>query len=96
METTSTISFLGAFTAGFLSFLTPCVLPLVPVYLSILSGTSFNQMLGKDKLTPEETRAIHKRVLSNAIMFILGFSLVFIALGLVSGQIGKLLTQWGF
>ena len=96
METTHTISFLGAFTAGFLSFLTPCVLPLVPVYLSILSGSSFNQMLGKEQMTPEQTREIHQRVLKNAVMFILGFSLIFIMLGLVSGEIGKLLTQWGF
>ncbi len=95
METTETISFIGAFTAGALSFLTPCVLPLVPVYLSILSGTSFNQMIGKEEISAAETREIHKRVLVNAVMFILGFSLVFTALGLVSAEVGNLLAEWG-
>lgn len=81
--------------AGLASFVTPCVLPLVPVYLSILSGSSFNEMLGKGDLTPDETKAIHKRVLSNALMFVLGFSIVFTSLGLVSGEVGKFLSQWG-
>lgn len=65
-----------AFTAGILSFLSPCVLPIIPSYLSFISGVSL-----------EEMRAVHvasqlrKRVLLNALAFISGFSLVFISLG---------------
>ena len=95
METTEAVGFVSAFMGGLLSFLTPCVLPLVPVYLSILSGTSFDQMTGKVELTAAERRAIHVKVLSNAVAFIVGFSIVFIALGFVSAEVGKLLTDWG-
>ena len=65
-----------AFTAGIFSFLSPCVLPLIPSYLSFISGVSL-----------EEMRAAHfashirKRVLLNSLAFILGFSLVFVSLG---------------
>src|SRR3990167_6056900 len=65
-----------AFSAGILSFLSPCVLPIIPSYLSFISGVSL-----------EEVRAvqvashIRKRVLLNSVAFILGFSLVFISLG---------------
>ncbi len=52
-------------------------------------------MIGKEKLSEAETREIHKRVLVNALMFILGFSLVFTSLGLVSAEVGKFLINWG-
>ncbi len=67
---------LVAFTAGIFSFLSPCVLPMIPSYLSFISGVSL-----------EEMRAAHfashirRRVLLNSLAFILGFSLVFISLG---------------
>jgi cytochrome c-type biogenesis protein len=70
------VNILVAFTAGVFSFLSPCVLPLIPSYLSFISGVSL-----------EEIRIAHlashirKRVLLNSLAFILGFSLVFVSLG---------------
>lgn len=52
-------------------------------------------MIGKEEISAAETREIHRKVLVNALMFILGFSLVFIALGLVSAEVGNLLAKWG-
>jgi len=80
---------------GMISFITPCVLPLVPVYLSILSGSSFDQLTGRGRdLTKEEQREIHTKVISNALMFILGFSMIFIISGVVAGQIGDFLQAF--
>jgi len=65
-----------AFTAGLLSFLSPCVLPIIPSYLSFISGVSLEEMRAV-----QVASHIRKRVLLNALAFILGFSLVFISLG---------------
>ena len=65
-----------AFTAGILSFLSPCVLPMIPSYLSFISGVSLEEMRAAQ--VASHTR---KRVLLNSLAFILGFSLVFISLG---------------
>jgi cytochrome c-type biogenesis protein len=96
VESAQTVTYPVAFLAGWASFITPCVLPLVPVYLSILSGASFNQLTGKEELSAEQQREIHARVLSNAVAFIIGFSIIFIILGLVSQTVGQFLTRWGF
>jgi cytochrome c biogenesis protein CcdA len=67
----STLPFpIAAFAAGFVSFLTPCVLPLIPGYISLLSG------LGLDELR-QPGRRVFRSVLSSAILLILGFSAVF-------------------
>ena len=68
-----------AFLAGLISFLSPCVLPLIPGYISYISGTSFNELVEKKK----------NLIVIKTIFFTLGFSLVFIALGLTSSFIGK-------
>ena len=82
-----------AFLAGLVSFITPCVLPLVPVYLSILSGSSFDQLTGRGaSMTADEQRDVHRRVLFNALAFILGFSIIFILAGVVAGSIGDWLN----
>jgi len=65
-----------AFTAGIFSFLSPCVLPIIPSYLSFVSGVSLQDMRAAQVVTH-----IRKRVLLNSLAFILGFSLVFISLG---------------
>src|SRR3972149_114533 len=65
-----------AFTAGLLSFLSPCVLPIIPSYLSFISGVSLEEMRAV-----QVASHIRKRVLLNSVAFILGFSLVFISLG---------------
>src|SRR3989304_3123441 len=65
-----------AFTAGIFSFLSPCVLPMIPSYLSFISGVSLEEMR-----SVEVASLIRKRVLLNSLAFISGFSLVFISLG---------------
>jgi len=68
------VTFAGALLAGLLSFLSPCVLPLVPAYLSYISGTSVSALRS-------EQPALKRHTMAQAIWFIAGFSLIFIALG---------------
>jgi len=68
-----------AFLAGLISFLSPCVLPLIPGYISYISGLSFNQLTDSGK----------NLALIKTILFTLGFSLVFITLGLTASFIGQ-------
>ena len=74
------VSFIAAFLAGVLSISSPCVLPLVPIFLAHLAGTSAGGVAGIDR----------RRVLPNAVAYVLGFSLVFIALGVALGAAGAL------
>jgi cytochrome c-type biogenesis protein len=76
----SGITFVTALVAGILSFLSPCILPLVPVYLANIAGASV--------LTPEP--ADRRRILLHTISFIVGFSLVFVALGASLGLLGAM------
>ncbi|HXE31688.1 MAG TPA: cytochrome c biogenesis protein CcdA [Terriglobales bacterium] len=76
-----------AFAAGLLSFLSPCVLPLVPGYVSLLSGT----VAGAEEAEAAAVAAARRTLLVNSICFILGFSLVFIALGATATQVGQTL-----
>ncbi|MDP6815558.1 MAG: cytochrome c biogenesis protein CcdA, partial [Alphaproteobacteria bacterium] len=80
------ISFAGAVGAGVLSFLSPCVLPLVPAYLCFLGGTSLDQLTGEQAADTGASR----RVIVSALLFVLGFACVFVALGAaataISGQ----------
>jgi cytochrome c-type biogenesis protein len=76
---------IAVFLAGLLSFLSPCVLPLVPGYVSLISGTSVDQLQSAD-------RKLSRTVLLNSLMFILGFSAVFIALGAVATGIGQFMN----
>jgi len=73
---------LAAFIAGLVSFLSPCVLPLVPGYVSLISG------VGVEELKTQE-RKLFSALMLNSVMFILGFSLVFIALGAVATTVGQ-------
>jgi cytochrome c-type biogenesis protein len=65
-----------AFAAGIFSFLSPCVLPLIPSYLSFVSGVSLDEMRSEGALTQ-----VRWRVILNSVAFIFGFSLVFVSLG---------------
>lgn len=78
---------LAAFAAGLLSFLSPCVLPLVPGYVSLISGNTVDEI-------QTEHRRSSRAVLLNSLMFIAGFSLVFILLGAVASGIGQLVRQY--
>ncbi len=75
------ISFFVAFVAGILTFISPCVLPLVPVYLSFLSGQSAEEKTDK------------KTIFFHALLFVLGFSCIFILLGASAGLIGNFLIE---
>jgi cytochrome c-type biogenesis protein len=79
------VTYAGALLAGLLSFLSPCVLPLVPAYLSYISGVSVNELRQHDAATTSQQR----RALKQSVWFIAGFSLVFIALGASASLFGQ-------
>jgi len=76
------VTFAGAFLAGLLSFLSPCVLPLVPAYISFISGVSVNSLRS-------EAPSVRHRALVQSVWFISGFSLVFVILGASATLIGQ-------
>ncbi len=78
---------LAAFLAGLLSFLSPCVLPLVPGYVSLISGASVDELQGTE-------RKMLGTVMLHSITFILGFSFVFIALGAVATGLGQFFNEY--
>ncbi|MEE2699725.1 MAG: cytochrome c biogenesis protein CcdA [Pseudomonadota bacterium] len=84
------VSYLGAFGAGILSFLSPCVLPLVPPYLCFIGGVSLEQLTDDSDIPPSVMRA----VTISASLFILGFSTVFIALGATASTIGQWIADF--
>ncbi|MGH7231360.1 MAG: cytochrome c biogenesis CcdA family protein [Nitrospiraceae bacterium] len=82
-------SLMAAFLAGLLSFVSPCVLPLVPSYLTYITGLSF------DQLTNVGTRdRLRKTIVVNSLLFIAGFSVVFISFGASASAIGQLLMDY--
>jgi cytochrome c-type biogenesis protein len=78
---------IAAFFAGLISFLSPCVLPLVPGYVSLISG------VGVDQLKTSQAQLM-RRVMVNSLGFILGFSVVFITLGAISTEIGQVAARY--
>jgi cytochrome c-type biogenesis protein len=83
------LSVMVALGAGLLSFLSPCVLPLVPSYLSFIAGVSFDDF----KRTQSDSKLLRKVVL-NSLLFIVGFSTVFMTLGLSFSLVGQVLIQY--
>mgnify|MGYP003676909865 FL=1 len=75
-----------ALVAGLLSFLSPCVLPIVPPYLAYMGGVSVTEL--------DETAAARRRVMVAAFMFVLGLSTVFLLLGMAFSTLGRALLQW--
>jgi len=80
VDSPATFGLLVAFSAGLLSFLSPCVLPLVPSYVTFITGLSL-----------EEVRTSRRTALIHALLFVLGFSLIFIALGATASVLGRVL-----
>jgi cytochrome c-type biogenesis protein len=79
-----------AFLGGLLSFVSPCVLPLVPSYITFITGVSFEELTGDD-----DGRRIKKVIIFNSLMFILGFSTVFVVILGASAQLfGHLFMQY--
>lgn len=78
----------GAFVAGLLSFVSPCILPIVPPYLAWLAGVSFDELKGTD------TGATRWRIFFSALAFVLGFATVFMFLGAAATSIGRVIANY--
>ncbi len=89
MDSFNQVSLLAAFSAGFLSFVSPCVLPLVPSYLSYITGLTVEELADV-----QERVRFRKAIMVNALLFIAGFSSVFIAFGASASFIGQLLYEY--
>jgi len=79
------LTFTTAFIAGMLSFISPCILPLAPGYVAMISGVSVEELRGRQ-------HGILWRVMLNALLFVLGFSILFVALGASAGVAGRFLS----
>jgi cytochrome c-type biogenesis protein len=86
------VTLFAAFLAGVLSFISPCVLPLIPGYLSFVSGVTLDEMRGTAESAIGATDA-RRRAVIMSVAFVLGFSLVFIALGASATAVGTLLME---
>jgi cytochrome c-type biogenesis protein len=85
------VSVLIAFSAGLLSFISPCVLPLVPSYITYITGVSFKE------LTDAEARAkLRWTTIFHSLLFIMGFSMVFILMGASASYLGQLLARYQY
>jgi len=85
---TENVSVLVAFTAGLISFLSPCILPMIPSYLAFITGISLEELSQDQNL-----KKVRKSVITNSLFFILGFSILFIAMGASATFIGKFLAK---
>jgi len=83
------INFFVAFTSGLLSFLSPCVLLVVPSYLSFISGVSLEEMTGSPAVS-----VVRRRVALNSLAFIVGFFVVFVSLGVSANFLGALFAGY--
>ena len=86
---TSSVSLLTAFVAGLVSFISPCVLPIVPGYLSFISGVNVAQLKGA-----EAPPHLLRRITIMCVVFVLGFSTVFVTLGAAATLVGYYLQQY--
>src|SRR5579872_2089353 len=85
------VTIAAALAAGMLSFLSPCVLPLVPPYLIYLAGTSLERLAGE-----EAAPQVRRETIFAALLFVLGFTTVFVALGASASAIGSLLRAYSY
>jgi cytochrome c-type biogenesis protein len=86
------VSLLAALAAGVISFISPCVLPIVPGYISFISGASLSELKNPIELDPARRRELVRRVVFNSLFFVLGFSVVFVAMGASATFIGQWLA----
>jgi cytochrome c-type biogenesis protein len=88
MPGSENISLFVAFTAGLISFLSPCVLPLIPSYMAFITGVSLEELAHQENL-----KKVRRTVIWNSLFFILGFSSIFIAMGASATFIGTFLQD---
>lgn len=81
------VTLLLAFGAGFLSFISPCTLPIYPAFLSYITGVSVGEL-------KDERGMLQKRSILHTLFFLIGFSIIFIALGFSTSFIGEFFTQY--
>jgi cytochrome c-type biogenesis protein len=81
------VTIISAFIAGVISFISPCVLPLVPAYISFISGVSLEKLKDREKVS------VHSNVILTSLVFIAGFSTIFILLGASATFAGQFLLQ---
>ncbi len=81
-----------SFAAGLLSFLSPCVLPLMPAYISLISGVSVEDIQAHEAEDP----ALRHKVMLHSLGFVLGFSSIFVILGASATALGRVLRVWHF
>lgn len=84
---TSDVTFLGTFGAGLLSFVSPCVLPLVPPYLAYIAGASLDELSGTGY------EAARRRIFLSSLAFVAGFATVFVAMGATASVLGTLVRS---
>lgn len=87
------LAMLLAFAAGVVSFASPCVLPLAPGYLSYVTGLTGAEIAGEER-GGTTTVVVKSRVLLGSVLFVLGFSVVFVSYGLLFGGLGSLLLEY--
>ena len=89
------ITLISVFVAGLLSFISPCVLPLVPPYLTYLAGVSLEELTSTaEREAIEQRNALRWKVFTNAALFVAGFSVVFTSLGAGASTIGTVIRQY--
>ncbi|MGR3629705.1 MAG: cytochrome c biogenesis CcdA family protein [Sulfitobacter sp.] len=84
------ITYAGALLAGLLSFFTPCILPMVPFYLSYMAGLSVTELRGDGAIAPGAQR----RLVLSSVLFALGVSTIFVLLGMGATALGQVFTQY--
>ena len=90
-DPTSLATYVTAFAAGLLSVLSPCVMPLMPAYLSLISGVSVSDL---QQMEADEDDQLRRRVMKGSLGFVAGFSTVFVLLGASATVIGRALGTW--
>lgn len=83
------ISYIVAFAAGLLTYLSPCLLPLIPAFIAYITGVSFQDLKDEGK-----KKALRKKTIVHSLLFIAGFSIIFVLLGLTVTLAGKVLFQY--
>lgn len=82
------VSYFAALAAGLMSFLSPCVLPLIPAYFTFITGLSL------DELTENDSTAVRRQVILSTLAYVLGFSFVFILMGAAVSTLGELASRY--
>lgn len=83
------VSYLGAFLGGLIAFISPCVLPIVPLYLCYVAGVSLDELT-----SDEDVRVSRRKVLISVLLFVLGFSTIFTLMGATATALGQMIQAY--